>query len=297
MPRAVREGEDPFLGRVFLPEGHELGIQAEPEVPVFGILEHLPRPLTKRAEIGIGQAVTAAHEKQRAGRAESLLQGLSMGVPQDLLVGADAEDHRFGFVPIAMEMENPSVIAADHPLYPGPLSPSHGREGRRIVEQPVVVRSCEGDAKAPERLDHGSVLKSQAPDRIPKPPSVFASGGGTELPGDVLGGREELIEVVRGDLAFAPLLPPGGKRLADLDTAVDTILEKACPGGQGIAFRGAGRDSGPHDRRDMSLGDLGLQLVKQAGQDPAPEPPPAAVPLPPRCCTSRSRCGSLRRVR
>src|SRR5436309_3474639 len=43
--RTVCEGKDPLLARVLLPEGRELGIQAEPEVPVFGILEHSPRPL------------------------------------------------------------------------------------------------------------------------------------------------------------------------------------------------------------------------------------------------------------
>jgi hypothetical protein len=62
--RAVRDNEDPLLGRVLPLEGHDLGVQGEPEVAVVRAGEHPPGPLEKRSEIGILKAGSETDEDE-----------------------------------------------------------------------------------------------------------------------------------------------------------------------------------------------------------------------------------------
>lgn len=85
----VRHREDALLVGVLAPQGCELALSAQAEVPVLGPAVRCRGPLKERAEVWVAEACATADEHEGASSAQRRQHGPGMRVADDFVVGAE----------------------------------------------------------------------------------------------------------------------------------------------------------------------------------------------------------------
>jgi hypothetical protein len=100
-----------------------------------------------RLSAPIAETVAAADIDEGPHRPHGVLHELGMRMTEDGLVVADAEDHAFGILPVAVEMKDRLLVAAQNPLDASTVASCHGFQPGDILDQAVIVRRRDGDAE------------------------------------------------------------------------------------------------------------------------------------------------------
>ena len=230
MVRAIAEHEDALFGGMLGLQGGDVAVTCQPEMAILGAGEDFGGPLQQGAEVGVVQALAAAHEEQGLEGAHGVLHRLGVGIAEDLFVVADAEDDRLGLLPIAVQVKDARFVAPQDTFDSGAVSPGHRGEAGDLFDQAVVVGRRQDDAEVPERFEHVASLRPELADGLAQPAAPVAALGGAELGGDHLGGGEHQVEIAGIDLRVKQLRHRVGDAGCGQHAAiVDPMMQETLP--------------------------------------------------------------------
>ncbi|EXI73788.1 MAG: hypothetical protein AW07_02475 [Candidatus Accumulibacter sp. SK-11] len=289
----VVEDEEPLFRRVLALQGGLLAAPRQAEAAVLGAGENSARPLQQSAEIRIMQAIAAADEEDRAQRCDRAQHGLRVCIAQNLLVRADAEDHRLRPLPVPVQVDHRPLVAAQDAFDAGAVHPGDRRQPADLFDQAVVVGRRDRDAESEERVDQFALSgdHAQGADALAQPARVLATIRCAELARQLLGAGQQVVEVAGVDVPAGALGPPRRQPREVVGAMLYAMPQQAIPRGT-RRIAGAGhRDTGADDQQAVAAGDLLLQVRPQSFRHVAAAPPPSSsVRRSPRAALPLRRC-------
>src|ERR1017187_580486 len=108
--------------------------------------------------------------------------------------------------------------------------------GNRLVpgdsfNQPVIVRGGDWRAQSLNGIEHGSMFGLERADRFPEPTPVLAARTPSQLRGDLLRSREQVVEIARLDLLLHNPQPLVFQLRIEIGAVTRTVAKKPGPGG------------------------------------------------------------------
>jgi hypothetical protein len=93
---------------------------------------HRAEPGEEALEIGIVQTGTATHEEQGVRHRQRLDDRPRMGIAFDPVIGSDPQNDRLRLLPVAVQVENARLLAAQEAEYVGLILPGDGAARSRL---------------------------------------------------------------------------------------------------------------------------------------------------------------------
>ncbi len=262
---AIGKGHDAPGRRVLPAQFRQVLLQAEEIVAVGRGCQHALHPLQQPTEVRVLQAGAAADEEERAGHRHGAQGGLGVLVAADLGVGADAQDGGVRPVPRAVQVEDALRLAAEHALHHRLVLPGVGGPAGGDLQEVVVVGGGEDHVQVAEGIEDGAILRLQFGDGLLQPAGVLAAVGGAQMAGDLLSGREEVVQVAGqpGLDILQPALLPGLIATERLPAVAGAVAQQAGPRRAGSVVGGADGDAAAHDGHNSPVGDGLLQVLQE----------------------------------
>lgn len=110
-----------------------------------------------------------------------------MGVAHHHFIGAETKNHRFGVLPVAMQVQDCLVVTPQDLLEAGALAPGDRRPACHRLQQAVIVGGCQRHRQGRERLQHRWAGRAELADAAGQPPAELAPRRAAEAAGQVLG--------------------------------------------------------------------------------------------------------------